>query len=85
MTVCIDGEIVEVPDTEFEAQRAEYWRNVNYDDAVDFAIRTKYTISQEFAILRQRDEKPKEYEKYFDFCEQCKAQTKEMIQKYTEV
>lgn len=85
MKVCIDGEIVEAPDTEFEARRAEYWRNVNYDDAVDFAIRANYTISQEFAILRQKDEKPEEYKEYFDFCEQCKAHVKEMIKKYTGV
>ena len=51
----------------------EYWENISYDEAVDNKIRERYSISQEFAILRQRDEKPDEYAAYFAYCEECKA------------
>ena len=30
------------------------------------------TESQEFAILRQKDEKPEEYNAYYAYCEECK-------------
>jgi hypothetical protein len=60
-----------------EASEREYWLSVAYDEAVNAEIRNKYTESQEFAILRQRDEKPAEYEEYYTYCENCKAYVKE--------
>lgn len=69
-----------------EAQEAEqerqYWQTTNYDDAVDAEIRKRYTVSQEFAILRQRDEKPEEYSAYYAYCEECKAFVKAQKSKY---
>lgn len=57
-----------------EAQAEQlYWQNISYEDAVDMKIREKYTASQEFAILRQKDEKPEEYQTYYNYCEECKA------------
>lgn len=50
-----------------------------YDEAVDAEIRKRYTVSQEFAILRQRDEKPKEYAEYYAYCEECKALVKALF------
>lgn len=44
-----------------------------YADIVTKHIRERYTVSDELAILRQRDEKPEEFEAYFAFCESCKA------------
>lgn len=58
---------------EAEAAEREYWRTVNYDEAVDAEVRKRYSVSQEFAILRQRDEKPEEYAAYYAYCEDCKA------------
>ena len=55
---------------------AEYWANIPYDDAVDAEIRKKYTASQEFAILRQKDIKPDEYSAYYVYCEECKTHVK---------
>jgi hypothetical protein len=43
-----------------------------YEEKVVSLIREKYTIDDEFAILRQRDTKKAEFEEYFEFCEQCK-------------
>lgn len=71
---------------EMEAQAAEqerqYWQTTNYDDAVDAEIRKRYTVSQEFAILRQRDEKPEEYSAYYAYCEECKVFVKAQKSKY---
>lgn len=69
---------------EAERAEAEYWANINYDEAVNAKIRERYTESQEFAILRQRDEKPDEYAVYFAYCEECKAFVKEQKAKYAE-
>lgn len=44
-----------------------------YENAVNAAIREKYTVSQELSILRQRDSKPDEYATYNTYCEECKA------------
>ena len=54
----------------------EYWDNIDYEEAVNNEIRKKYSESQEFALLRQKDEKPEEYQKYYDYCEECKAYIK---------
>ena len=53
-----------------------YWNSVNYEDAVNAEIRKRYTDSQEFSILRQKDEKPEEYKAYYTYCEECKALVK---------
>jgi hypothetical protein len=89
MKICINGKIREMTPSEIaemEAQAAEaerqYWLNTPYDDAVDAEIRKRYTVSQEFAILRQRDEKPEEYAAYFAYCEECKAFVKEQKAKH---
>ena len=59
-----------------EAAEREHWENISYDEAVDAQIRKRYSVSQEFAILRQKDEKPDEYAVYFAYCEECKAYVK---------
>ena len=47
-----------------------------YEEYVNTLIREKYTLSQELAILRQRDSKPEEYAAYNAYCEECKAVAK---------
>lgn len=42
-------------------------------------IRENYTISNELAILRQRDTKPEEFEQYNAFVEGVKAEVKAEI------
>ena len=63
-----------------EAAERQYWVNVNYAEAVNEKIRERYSISDEFAILRQKDEKPEEYAAYFAYCEECKAFVKQKKQ-----
>ena len=79
-----DATLEEIASMEAARQQAEHarWLNVNYDEAVDKEIRKRYSVSQEFAILRQRDEKPDEYATYFAYCEECKAYVKELMAKY---
>lgn len=50
-----------------------------YSEKVNDKIRAKYSISQEFAILRQRDTKPDEFNEYNAYCEQCKAEAKSEV------
>ena len=45
----------------------------DYAALVDSAIRNRYSVSDELAILRQRDTKPDEFEEYNGFVEKCKA------------
>lgn len=71
-------EIAEMQAQEEQAQ-AEYWSTVDYGEAINNEIRKRYTESQEFAILRQRDEKPDEFAEYYAYCEECKKSVKEMI------
>ena len=47
--------------TQAEQAEAEYWANISYNEAVEAEIAKRYTIGQELAIQRQRDEKPEEY------------------------
>ena len=44
-----------------------------YEERVEQLIREKYSVSQEFAIQRQREIKLEEFAEYFAFCEKCKA------------
>lgn len=44
---------------------------------VEALIRERYTVSDELAILRQRDTKPEEFEQYNAYCEECKMHAKQ--------
>ena len=69
------SEIAEMEAANAQAE-LEYWKNVDYEDAVVAEIRKKYNINQELAIQRQRDEKLEEYMTYYAYCEQCKEYVK---------
>lgn len=76
----VDGKKVEMTSEEIaQAEQAERerWAHTDYGEEVNAKIRERYTESQEFAVLRQRDEKPKEYADYYAYCEQCKAFVKQ--------
>ncbi len=50
-----------------------------YGDCVNRKIRRRYSVSQELAILRQRDEKPQEFADYNAYVQACKAEAKAEI------
>lgn len=54
--------------------------NYTYEDLVETFIRERYSVSDELALLRQRDVKKEEFDAYFDFCEECKERAKEIIE-----
>lgn len=49
---------------------------LTYEHQVQALIGERYSISDELAILRQRDTKPDEFAAYFEYAEQCKVQAK---------
>ena len=61
-----------------EDAHRRYLLEMPYDELVNDLIRKRYSISQEFAILRQKEEKPEEYAAYFAYCEECKELVKAM-------
>lgn len=50
---------------------------IPYDKKVVDLIRERYSVDDEFAIQRQKDTKPIEFENYFNYCEECKLKAKE--------
>ena len=79
----VNGEYRELAPEEITAMETaqsqaelEYWQNIPSDEAVDAEIRKRYSVSQEFAILRQKEEKPEEYAQYYAYCEECKLYVK---------
>lgn len=48
----------------------------SYSQTVERKIRRYYSVSDELAILRQRESKPEEYAEYNAVCERCKAEAK---------
>ena len=50
-----------------------------YENMIIRKIRERYTVNQELAILRQRDNKPQEFAEYNAFVERCKAEVKEEL------
>ena len=67
-----DGRPVVVPRPAPTAEQ----KQAQYERRVDELIRSKYTLSQELAIIRQQATKSEEYQAYFDYCEECKAKAR---------
>jgi hypothetical protein len=54
-------------------------RYSKYCDTVVQLIRQKYSVDDEFAILRQQLNKPEEFAEYNEYCETCKVEAKNAI------
>lgn len=78
-----EEEIAILQENELKVER-DYWLNIDYSEAVNLKIRERYTESQEFAILRQKDDKPEEYNSYYTYCEECKAYVKVQKAQYNQ-
>lgn len=63
----------------YTAEQLAERKQQKYEDRVVELLRKKYSLNQELAILRQRNEKPEEYQAYHDYAEQCKATAKREI------
>ncbi len=64
-------------ETDFEevAERPGYAPS-GYEDEVVRLVRQRYDVEAELAILRQRNEKPDEFNEYYAYVEGCKARAK---------
>lgn len=56
----------------------ESWEAL-YENEIVRRIRQRYSVNQELAILRQRDEKPEEFKGYNEYVEACKAAVKSVM------
>lgn len=69
-----NGKLIEMAEPEeFKITEAEY------PSYVAMKIHERYSIDDEIAIIRQKEEKPEEYAEYFAYCEQCKTEAKALI------
>lgn len=57
----------------------ESWEKL-YKTEIHRKIRKRYSTDDELAILRQRDDKPKEFAEYNEYVEKCKKEIKEELQ-----
>ena len=59
--------------TEWEAETLLIPKPITYESVVEALIRTRYSVSDEFGFLRQKDSKPDEFQVYNLFVEDCKT------------
>ena len=76
MTKWLNGQIVEMSDTEIEELECSSF-SLTYEQRIVSRIRQKYSVDDELAILRQRDSKPDEFSAYNEFVEKIKAEERE--------
>ena len=58
------------------AELSRIKNKIEYPKLVKKKKKKKYSVSAEFAILRQRNSKPEEFAEYNAFCELCKSEAK---------
>lgn len=63
-------------DTFEEVDELPKYTAEEYEQRVNELIRLEYTESQEFSLLRQKEDKMEEYAEYYAYCEQCKLRAK---------
>ena len=66
---------VQYTEKELEKKKEE-----RYSSLVESYIRKKYSLSEELAILRQRDTKLEEFSQYYEYAEYCKSTAKNEMQ-----
>lgn len=69
----------EVAFADVAAAKEAKQREEAYEAEVERRIRTRYSVSAELAILRQRDSKPEEFAEYNAYAELCKTEAKAVI------
>jgi len=76
-----EGEEKEVEILEYEITYVDVENPENKAELIRSLVSQKYQVEDEIAILRQKDEKPEEYEEYNTYVENCKKLVKEWLQK----
>lgn len=49
-----------------------------YAKLIQAMIRQRYSVDDEIAILRQKEDKPEEFQAWYEFAENCKATAREI-------
>ena len=78
MFVLTNGKVIEVadiPPVETKITKEQY------SSYVAMKIHKKYSVDDEIAIIRQKDEKPEEYAEYYAYCESVKSEVKKLIKR----
>lgn len=60
----------------YAEEKKKYFPEKSYEQLVSEYIRRKYSIDDELAILRQKEEKPEEYAAYYAYAEECKRKAR---------
>ena len=76
MKAWINGKVVTLPDEEAIAITIT---KDEYPSYVSMKIHEKYSVDDEIAVIRQKEEKPEEYAEYYAYCEMVKAEAKALI------
>ena len=63
-------------DVKSKLSTANGTRQAEYGALVNRKLRARYSLSEELAILRKREEAPEEFAAYNAFAEACKAEAK---------
>lgn len=63
----------------YTAEELAERKQQKYENRVVELLRQKYSLDQELAILRQRDDKIEEFTAYSSYAEECKLQAKQEI------
>lgn len=50
-----------------------------YRSLVEQLIRAKYDFAEELSIQRQREEKPEEFQRYYEDCEAAKREARRLL------
>ena len=68
-------EYIDIVDEPTHEPSPEELRQI-YEQDVANRIRQRYSIDEEFSILRQRDSKIEEFDEYNAYCELCKQEAR---------
>lgn len=57
---------------------------ITREQMIGNVISSRYSLDDQIAILRQKDEKPEEYQAFYEFAEEVKKKVTEEYAKYDE-
>ena len=79
--VKLDSPILERPEDYEELTQEELHEDniKQYPSLVEKYIRCKYSVLDELALQRQREEKKREFEIYYNYCESCKIKARHVL------
>ncbi len=55
---------------------------ITREEMIGNVISAKYSINDQIALLRQKDEKPEEYQAFYEFAEEVKRKVTEEYEQY---